>query len=234
MPPPPQAKTKQNEQQIHKTIMNGPMSPYKRANIKRPPPVAEKKAKGYKMNPLIAGETKPAVNKANNVVDVVDETPTYHGYRAAKALFEKTTNMGTVVNHEGKKGIKGSSKELPEDNQETGSGNVLLVRNPGKLRYAPQKNEKNSEKSQKSEHLALKTTPNYKKLEVVHAGKQEASDENVEEGPGGDGQSIHITEDVPCYNLRAQLRKTGQIEETSGLHKHDVRRQHMQVVIDVK
>lgn len=92
-------------------------------------------------------------------------------------------------------------------------------RSPGK-----QNRERKTSKNESSNVLVVRQPSNagYVRRKPQEAGRHEATQ-------NGESHEVeHLTD------LRARLRRTGQIEEGSGLHRIELARQHSQRIIDVQ
>ena len=104
------------------------------------------------------------------------------------------------------------------------SSNVLPVRHTSNVAYS----KRNKKERKKSDQSVTKSDQSVKKSDrsvpPPVARRKMSTDKILAELP-----------EVPYNDLRARLRKTGQIEQNSGLHKIEIARKHSQrAVINVK
>lgn len=102
------------------------------------------------------------------------------------------------------------------------SSNVLLARQSSNVGYSKRWRNQNQ---RKNNQMQSQTANLQRELINTHAIQRDAPT---------DAEPLKTFSEVPYNNLRAKLRKTGNIEQTSGLHKMELARQHTQRVINVK
>lgn len=161
----------------------------------------------YKINPLIAESQREEENEGQSVEN--EDTLVVDTSQLRYGYAGATPEKAEMKPMESTKWRSGESRNE--------SSNVLPVRHTSNVAYS-KRNKKERKKSDQSVKKSDRSVP------PPVARRKMSTDKILAELP-----------EVPYNDLRARLRKTGQIEQNSGLHKIEIARKHSQrAVINVK
>ena len=169
-----------------------------------PNPISES---GYKINPIVLETQRQMENGSERK-------------ERGESFMVDTNPLG--LNYLGGEKPNGPTKRTIEDRSE--AGNILENRKETDRNHRNQDEGRKTSRNESSNVLVVSqpSTSGYIRRKPQEAGR------------GNMIQNAELHEVHNASDLRARLRRTGQIEEGSGLHRVEIARQHSQRIIDVQ